>query len=82
MRRASKVYHGAMPTVAPTSEHFACSGKRQYPTFKDATRVALKIRQNKDGERMDAYRCRHCQHWHIGGNGTLPSPRGRRGRKS
>ncbi len=78
MRRASKVFHGTLPTVAPTSENFACSGKRQYPGFKDAQRVAEKVRQNKDGERMAPYRCRHCQSWHIGGGGITPAARARK----
>lgn len=61
--------------IAPTSDNFACSGKRMYPTFRDATHVASLVRKHKDGERMSAYRCRHCSSWHIGGNGTLKLPK-------
>lgn len=79
MRRAHRTHHGEV-TVAPTSDVIGCSGKRQYDKFADAERVSLLIRRNKDGERVQPYRCRHCQRFHVGGNGdhTLVRVRSKR----
>lgn len=73
MRRAHRTYQGAAPTVAPTSDVIGCSGKRQYPKFSDAARVAVLVRRNKDGERTAAYKCKHCAKYHIGGRGDSMS---------
>lgn len=46
-----------------------CNGKRQFPNFTNAAKVAASLRKNVDGEHAEPYRCRHCQRFHIGGNG-------------
>ena len=54
------------PVLAPVSgPSVSCAGKRQYATFQDAQHVASKMRRHTD-ECMGAYRCRHCQRWHLG----------------
>jgi hypothetical protein len=47
-----------------------CTGKRTYPTFTAAAAAARRTDHHRDGDRFAAYRCHHCQHFHVG---TQPS---------
>ena len=42
----------------------ACGSKRAY-TYEYAREVVERFRRNHN-QIMDAYRCRHCQSWHVG----------------
>jgi predicted Zn-ribbon and HTH transcriptional regulator len=53
----------------------SCSGKQLLDDFHHAKRVAAKMRQ-KFSARIQPYRCRHCQHWHVGEH--VPNPKDRR----
>ena len=55
--------------VAPHNGMPGCNGKRQYLTYTAAAKFADHVRKNVDGEHSHPYKCRHCQRWHIGGNG-------------
>lgn len=46
------------------SRRYGCGQKRQY-TFEYAQEVVTRFRRNHN-QLMNAYRCRHCQHWHVG----------------
>jgi hypothetical protein len=51
-------------------------GKKSYSTYLHARNDARSIRQNYgDGEGADVYRCRHCQHWHVGRTGERAARR-------
>ena len=60
--------HADIPT-APLNGQPGCNGKRQYRSFRTAEKIAESLRKNLDGEHAMPYRCRHCQSFHIGGNG-------------
>ncbi|SEN50275.1 hypothetical protein SAMN04489859_100881 [Paracoccus alcaliphilus] len=45
-----------------------CTGKRSFATQKQAARRA-KLMRRKYAEPLTEYFCRHCNRWHIGGNG-------------
>lgn len=42
-----------------------CDGKQRYASFRLATGNALRSRRN-DKTRRSAYRCTHCNGWHLG----------------
>ncbi|MDE2099609.1 MAG: hypothetical protein KGL39_20320 [Patescibacteria group bacterium] len=43
-----------------------CHGKRQYPSEKDARAAAKKLHKALK-RKFDAYPCKFCEFWHIGG---------------
>lgn len=51
-----------------TRDHYAgCSGKVKFATYKQADRSAKVMRQNHErGCHVEAYHCKHCQHFHVG----------------
>lgn len=54
---------------APLNGMPGCNGKRMFSNYTTAERIANSLRKNLDGEHAMPYRCRHCQSFHIGGNG-------------
>lgn len=59
------------PALAPLNGRQGCNGKRQYATHDEAHRVARNMRRHTD-EPIGAYRCRHCQRWHLGTQTPTP----------
>jgi hypothetical protein len=51
--------------VRPVGEQ--CTGKRNYD--KKGAKKARDQAQSNLGERLDVYRCPHCDYWHLGGGG-------------
>lgn len=44
---------------------FSCIGKIKYN--RESTAITAKIKMEKKlGQKMEAYKCRHCPAWHIG----------------
>ena len=53
--------------MASNFYHDSSTCSRKEPlTEKEARAVARYARRNKNGLRVDAYRCRVCGHWHVG----------------
>jgi hypothetical protein len=54
-----------------------CIGKKAYTSYRHATHDAQQIRARYDGdsERVNVYRCRLCQHWHVGNARERPQKR-------
>lgn len=50
-----------------------CDGKKDYDTWAAALRTMERMRAYSPGERLNVYRCRFCQHYHIGSTGE-PRP--------
>jgi hypothetical protein len=53
----------------------ACQGKMQLTKAEARATVARLRREGSAAGAMDAYRCRHCAHYHVG---HAPRRRGRR----
>jgi hypothetical protein len=68
MKHRTRDRERVIPT-APNNGQPGCNGKRQYMTYTTAAMFADHLRKNVDGEHAQPYRCKHCQRWHIGGNG-------------
>ena len=66
MRRAAHTHNGEAVPASPLNGRRGCNGKKTYDTFHDASRVALLVRRNKDGSRVEGYRCKVCRGFHIG----------------
>lgn len=66
MRRSANrhKFHQAPPEIAE-HWHAGCGGKRQYPDFSTANRMAKTTSRNID-EPMQPYRCMFCSRWHVG----------------
>jgi len=47
----------------------ACSGKARFATWSSASRSRKRMLHRRAAicARLSIYRCRFCQHWHIGG---------------
>lgn len=54
-----------------------CGGKRQYPDFAVASKMAERTRRQVE-EAMSAYKCRHCHFWHVGGTPDSDKRKGAR----
>jgi hypothetical protein len=52
-----------------------CEGKQSFLCFAEAERIAKNVRRYRE-ERVHPYRCRMCQHWHVGGSGPRLKDRG------
>lgn len=52
------------PAVSTTKAQCPTSGKRCYPTRKEAAFVAAKVR--REGEPVQWYKCLDCNEYHIG----------------
>lgn len=48
----------------------SCTGKRSYRDFVTAREMARRTNDDRDGAAVGPYRCRQCQHWHVG-NGHI-----------
>lgn len=53
-----------------------CEGKRDYPDFDTAQRMARNTNRNRDAH-TGPYRCPHCHRWHVGTSTTAERPRRR-----
>lgn len=50
----------------PPGKIDSCTGKQKYKTKDVAQKIASKV-ASRSRERLETYRCKHCQAWHIGG---------------
>jgi len=59
----------ATSTMTQRYRASACYGKKAYETWSDAQVVIRRYGKRKNKRMFDhgIYRCRFCQHWHIGG---------------
>lgn len=71
-RHANKVQRD--PVLSPAGTLRGCSGKRQYATFVEARRLAVRVRRQKE-DAVEAYHCRHCHHFHLGAPERRPDKR-------
>ena len=55
----------AAPELSPVNGIRGCSGKRQYPDYTNAAKVAKTLNRRTE-TRAEPYRCMHCRCWHIG----------------
>ncbi len=53
------------PEVSPLNGMLGCNGKRQYPDYSNAAKVA-KTQSRRHDSRVQPYRCTHCRRWHLG----------------
>ena len=56
-----------------------CEGKKRYLTFELAQAAAYIQRDYDETARVHVYRCRQCQHWHIGNSKPRRPMRAHRG---
>lgn len=68
-----------IPVLSPQNQLRGCSGKRQYGSFAEATKLAERLRRQAE-EAIEAYKCRHCHHYHLGEPRQLPDKRKARDR--
>lgn len=55
-----------MVTVVSTIKRAGCGGKRIYESFRVASLMAKRVRQQHDGAKVGPYRCRVCLLFHVG----------------
>lgn len=52
-----------------------CKGKRRYESFALAKHEARNTRRHRDRSVAEAYKCKHCNGFHIGSNWARPKPK-------
>jgi hypothetical protein len=50
----------------PTDKDVSCTGKVKYGHRRTAEKVVVKM-EKKGSKPLEAYKCRYCESWHIGG---------------
>jgi hypothetical protein len=56
------------PEVSPATGVRGCGGKRAYESFTVAERMAKRTNRGREDAHVEAYHCRHCNHFHVGEN--------------
>ena len=59
-----------------TGSQYECYGKTAYQSYYGANRQSNKLNRQRDGARVNIYRCSTCHDWHVGNSlGTIKRKR-------
>lgn len=58
------------PAYSPANGKPGCNGKRMWPNFATAQRMAERTHRQAE-EPMDAYHCKHCGRFHVGSRRSI-----------